>query len=1480
MLAVLIAALVSPKTYGQVAAPPSVYPISAPLDNKTFWVTGVYKCAQSFCDSNTFGDPASACKQLVADTNAGDGLPYPADYIGNAPGYYRDGVTINYLCYGKSRDPQFWFLTPIQVGYVWLNCIAFNGTVVTYGSLCRKNPPPPPVEVPCISPKIGNPVDLITGFKQDDDIDFENLDGSLIIRRSYNSAPSLGSGASSLGPAWRGLVPGEASVSTGVSVVLDIVQSDGSHLAFTRNSSTGNWSGGSYYGNLVHVTLTPLFAVPGGTSWLTFVTSNPVNWRLSYGDGRSYILSASAGPPTYDQKQVVYASATSPTGATTSFIYVLGGGDRSPNRLSKIVTQNGQALTINWTGSLPGSIGLPDGQLLAYAYEAPTGGMAPPDRLVSVKRMLGANIIWSKNYLYESTVYPYALTGRVDALGVRRTIYRYNDYGQVIETGKADGSEKVTLVYPPVIAGTSSIARTVTNAAGKISHFTFIADTIPTSLDVTNARYSGQADDSSSLTPARSTAVTFAGTGATATIGSVSDYRGTPTAFTYDPLYRPVTATLASGATVQRVETTTWDPVFDNPTHEVLSGRTVDYTYDTLGRPLTRTETDATTTSVPYATAGQTRTWTYAWTTFGKLDHVVGSRSATGGHTDLTSYTYDTSNNLLSVTNALGQMTTFSGYDVNGRPGRMVEANGRTTDYVYDPVGRLSTRTVRGGSGGDAVTSLTYDLEGQLIAITPPASDTLFIDYTPVGRVADVRDAMGARIDYQYDLLGNRTVETTKRSDSIIRRTVTRVFDDLSRLTSLTLGPGRTASYAYDLNDNPVKTVDARNNATKIAFDALDRVAATVDPLNGTTVIASDGQDNVAGHTDRINVTTTYVRDGFGEVISEVSPDRGTSVYTYNSGGDLIQSIDGRGQVVTYDRDILGRITARHAIGVPGQDVTYTYDTSFVGALAVMTDASGTTSFTYDARGNVVSRALKIGTKFAGSLAFTYDAGDRVATVTYPSGRIVTYARDARGRVAGVSLQQYAAATAISLASAMTYDAFGPLTSVTLGNGLSIKQSFGSDDRLYARALTGPVGGLWSKTYAYDNDDNITGIADTLKTSSSTSLQYDALSRLTRATGQVNASAREDYRYDANDNRTLMERRLKSSNAAPDSTATSSLVSGSNRLDHVTDTLTGTRAFTYDGHGAVASDTTTPAAGAATTLPLRYDAYGRLVYAATTATSSFAMLYDGLDQRVQVTIDGTPRNFVYDGSGRLIGEYGATPLNIYAEHVWLDPDASEQDGWQPLAMLGVSTTYWVMSDHRGAPVLLTDTSGAIANSYALAPFGQRFYTLHPTPTTSLQLPGQIGDLSTRFYNRYRDYDPTLGRYLEADPIGLAGGENVYGYVGENPLGRVDPLGLAYPGPVSPGASTNSCPIPYTFYLEARKTLACAPIRTCTAAMSCEDLQAQITHRMNCAGARQRIMSECYSGGDDGHRLQVEQMFNGIAACQKIMQKKACGCPTF
>jgi len=103
-------------------------------------------------------------------------------------------------------------------------------------------------------------------------------------------------------------------------------------------------------------------------------------------------------------------------------------------------------------------------------------------------------------------------------------------------------------------------------------------------------------------------------------------------------------------------------------------------------------------------------------------------------------------------------------------------------------------------------------------------------------------------------------------------------------------------------------------------------------------------------------------------------------------------------------------------------------------------------------------------------------------------------------------------------------------------------------------------------------------------------------------------------------------------------------------------------------------------------------------------------------------------------------------------------------------------------DHLGTPQMLTDRTGAIEWEASYRPFGEATVTVDEsfTDAYNLRFPGQYFDAETGLhYNWFRDYDAALGRYLESDPIGLAGGWNTYAYVGGNPVMRVDPRGLLY-----------------------------------------------------------------------------------------------------
>jgi RHS repeat-associated protein len=104
--------------------------------------------------------------------------------------------------------------------------------------------------------------------------------------------------------------------------------------------------------------------------------------------------------------------------------------------------------------------------------------------------------------------------------------------------------------------------------------------------------------------------------------------------------------------------------------------------------------------------------------------------------------------------------------------------------------------------------------------------------------------------------------------------------------------------------------------------------------------------------------------------------------------------------------------------------------------------------------------------------------------------------------------------------------------------------------------------------------------------------------------------------------------------------------------------------------------------------------------------------------------------------------------------------------------------YYVHNDHLGTPKALTDEAGNRAWSAVHDPFGMAVVDPGSTVEMNVRFPGQYFDAETGLhYNYYRDYDPSTGRYLTSDLIGLEGGLNTYAYVDGNPLNYGDPLGL-------------------------------------------------------------------------------------------------------
>jgi RHS repeat-associated protein len=109
---------------------------------------------------------------------------------------------------------------------------------------------------------------------------------------------------------------------------------------------------------------------------------------------------------------------------------------------------------------------------------------------------------------------------------------------------------------------------------------------------------------------------------------------------------------------------------------------------------------------------------------------------------------------------------------------------------------------------------------------------------------------------------------------------------------------------------------------------------------------------------------------------------------------------------------------------------------------------------------------------------------------------------------------------------------------------------------------------------------------------------------------------------------------------------------------------------------------------------------------------------------------------------------------------------------------------FVRSDHIGRPVFATNAAGTKVWTASYLPFGG-VRTTTGTPITA-RFPGQWFQSESGLHQNWmRDYDPTTGRYIEADPLGLVDGASVYGYVGGNPMRWIDPWGLQALCPSSP-----------------------------------------------------------------------------------------------
>jgi RHS repeat-associated protein len=462
----------------------------------------------------------------------------------------------------------------------------------------------------------------------------------------------------------------------------------------------------------------------------------------------------------------------------------------------------------------------------------------------------------------------------------------------------------------------------------------------------------------------------------------------------------------------------------------------------------------------------------------------------------------------------------------------------------------------------------------------------------------------------------------------------------------------------------------------------------------------------------------------------------------FDAAGNLLTSTDARAKVGTYTYDALNRLLKITWTG--GETVTYTYDTGTygIGHLAKMVDPAGTTSFTYNQFGQVLTKSQVTGAVTL-PLTYTYDAFGRLSALKYPSGKVIAYSYDTSGRISALSTG----------AGSIAYFPFGPAKSWTQPNGLTYARTFDKDGRISEIAVGGSTNvqiltydnasrvthltetGLSAKTYGYDNDDRLTGF--------------------------VNGTATTSYGYDADSNR--------SDTVTSAGTTTYHYPTTSNRLSSLSGLTTQTEP--YDASGNQIGDAT---------ITYDYDARGRMSSAITGGvTTSYAV--NGFGERIRKTgIDvpnGAANEYVYDEQGHLLGEYSSTG-SIVNETVYLADT--------PVAVLtgtGGATDYSVSADWPNAPHIIQNASKQDVWTWDHFAFGDNNPNQNPdgvgTYTYNFRFPGQYADAESGMsYNGFRDYNPALGRYIQFDPVyPLNPARSGYQYANQNPLIQIDPFGL-------------------------------------------------------------------------------------------------------
>ncbi|WP_454708808.1 RHS repeat-associated core domain-containing protein [Delftia acidovorans] len=738
---------------------------------------------------------------------------------------------------------------------------------------------------------------------------------------------------------------------------------------------------------------------------------------------------------------------------------------------------------------------------------------------------------------------------------------------------------------------------------------------------------------------------------------------------------------------------------------------------------------------------------------------------------------WDEAGQLVAYTDCSGQVTRYA-WDILGNLVASTDALGQTTRYLHDALGRL--RRMWGADGSEH--HYAYDPQSNLLSYTDPQGAITRYTYNGLDQPVERRDALGGTLRYRYDAVG--------------------------RLIALQNENGAVTSFTYDAADNLIEETGFDGRIQRYRYNA----ASELTELHERDAHLPPDTPYDPRPDAALPKRTLFRRDVLGRLVAKI-----------HVGSDAAGN--GDGGTTTYGYDLLGRML--HASN-PDAHVRFAYDalsrlveeTQVHMAPSADEQALATYSYrhAYDALSNRTDCWLP--------------GGRHVQWLYYGSGHLHQILADGQvlSDIERDALHQEIERTQGTLTSRYGWDPMGRLTShkVSQQGALQGQPGRPSPQALWDRDTPLPSGQRIARVYQYDPTGNLVATRDGLRGDSQ--YRYDALGRILaaqkNAAGGSPTSGRnlETFAFDPAGNLLNPNR---GGDLSSGGTSNEREQVPTNRLAVYQDLR-----FQYDLHGNIVERRI----GWHTVQRFRYSAEHQMLEstvtryhdrpepkiagsnaqpepAATVQTTRYR--YDALGRRIDKHDAFGRTTFLYDGD-LLAGEIRGSRLSEYLyEPDSFVPLAKLESEWkseenrnaQAEADQASFATYYYHCDQIGAPQELTDETGRIvwAASYKVWGQTQQLQYLrtgtddaavftHDQRPLALAAQGEVQSLALveqplRFqgqyfdgetglhYNRFRYYDPVVGRFVHQDPIGLFGGENFYLY-GANPMEWIDPAGLS------------------------------------------------------------------------------------------------------